>query len=150
VFQDDLPSISISRLRASGVIARETTEFVVKLGDVEQMVGVMERRFPNGGGWSRFVCPSCGWKVRMLRLLDGAVVCTRCCARRGAGFRVWLMSPRQRAERLSLKLRSMLETETSLRLKPVLWGKLERRKRLEAALKRCEYIVSQHQLRGMK
>jgi hypothetical protein len=36
----------------------------------------------------------------------------------------------------------MLESETSLRLKPVLWGKLERRKRLEAALARCEFIVS--------
>jgi hypothetical protein len=35
VFQDDLPSISISRLRATGVINPETTEFVVRLGDVE-------------------------------------------------------------------------------------------------------------------
>jgi hypothetical protein len=30
----------------------------------------------------------------------------------------------------------------SLRHKPHLWGKLERRKRHEAALARCEYIVS--------
>ena len=29
-----------------------------------------------------------------------------------------------------------------LRLKPVLWGTIERRKRLEAALRRAEYIVS--------
>ena len=30
----------------------------------------------------------------------------------------------------------------SLRLKPVLWGKMERRKRFEAALARCEFIVT--------
>jgi hypothetical protein len=36
----------------------------------------------------------------------------------------------------------MLETSVSLRLKPVLWGKLERRSRLEAVLARREYIVS--------
>jgi hypothetical protein len=67
-------------------------------------------------------------------------------ARRGAGWRVWLMSPLQRAERRILKLRAMLESETSLRLKPVLWGKMERRKRLEAALARAEFVVAQHQL----
>lgn len=75
-----------------------------------------------------------------------AVVCTDCCARRGAGWRVWLMSPLQRAERRILKLRAMLESETSLRLKPVLWGKMERRKRLEVALARAEFVVAQHQL----
>jgi hypothetical protein len=32
---------------------------------------------------------------------------------------------------------------SKIRLKPHLWGKLERRKRLEAALARCEFIVSQ-------
>jgi hypothetical protein len=36
----------------------------------------------------------------------------------------------------------MLESEVSLRLKPVLWGKLERRKRHEAALARAEFILS--------
>lgn len=141
VFQDDLPSVSISRLRALGVITSETTEFLVQLGDVEQTVGVTERRFPRGGGWSRFVCPSCGGNVRLLRLLDGAVLCARCCISRGAGCRAWPMSCRQRAEHRSRKLRTMLETPVSLRLKPVLWGKMERRSRLAAALARCEYII---------
>jgi hypothetical protein len=143
VFQDDLPCVSISRLRALGVITSETTEFLVQLGDVEQTVGVTERRFPRGGGWSLFVCPSCGGNVRLLRLLDGAVLCARCCISRGAGCRAWPMSRRQRAEHRIQKLRAMLETPVSLRLKPHLWGKLERRKRLEAALARCEFIVSQ-------
>ena len=44
----------------------------------------------------------------------------------------------------------MLETPTSLRLKPVLWGKLERRSRLEAALARCEFIVSQSRARSYR
>lgn len=142
VFQDDLPSISVSRLRALGVVTSETTEFVVRLGGVEQIVGVTERRFPNGGGWSRFICPSCGWKVRLLRLLDGAVLCAECCARRGAGWRAWPMSRRQRAERQIAKLKVMLETPVSLRLKPVLWGRMEKRARMESALARAEFVVS--------
>jgi hypothetical protein len=142
VFQDDLPSISISRLRATGLVSADMTEFVVRLGDVEQTIGVTARKFPCGGGWSSFVAPCCGRSVRLLRLLGGVVVCSRCCTRRGVRCRCEPMSVRQRAEHRIPKLRAMLESETSLRLKPVLWGTMERRKRLEAALRRAEYIVS--------
>jgi hypothetical protein len=142
VILDDLRIIAISRLRALGLVTAEMTEFVVRIGEVEQNVGVTLRRFPNGGSWSRFICPACGWKVRVLRLLDGAVLCTRCCIDRGASPRAWSMSVKQRAERQVVKLRAMLESTESLRLKPHLWGKLERRSRVEAALARCEYIVS--------
>ena len=41
-FTDDLPSISISRLRAEGVITPETKTFLVKLGDVEAVAAVRE------------------------------------------------------------------------------------------------------------
>ena len=51
------------------------------------------------------------------------------------------MSVRQRAEHRIPKLRAMLERTDSARLKPVLWGKMERRSRLEAALKRAEFVV---------
>jgi hypothetical protein len=142
VFQDDLPNVSISRLRATGAITAETTTFVVRLGGVERTVGVELRRFPGGGNWSRFVAPCCGWKVRMLRLLDGELVCARCCISRGAGCRAWPMSRKQRAERRAFKLQAMLESKTSLRLKPVLWGTMERRKRHEAALARAEFVIS--------
>jgi hypothetical protein len=142
VFQDDLPSISISRFRATGVIDAETTECVIKFGDFEQTVGVKARRFPNGGSWSLFCCPSCGRNARVLRLLAGAMVCCRCCTRRGVRFRCEPMSVRQRAEHRIPKLKAMLESETSLRLKPVLWGKLERRSRHEAALERARLIVA--------
>lgn len=140
---DDLRIIAISRLRALGIITAEMTEFVVRIGDVEQNIGLALRKFPNGGSWSQFVCPACGWKVRMLRLFDGALLCTRCCIRRGASPRTWSMSVKQRAERRIPRLRAMLESPTSLRLKPsTLWGTMERRKRHEAALARCEFILS--------
>jgi hypothetical protein len=40
----------------------------------------------------------------------------------------------------------MLESAVSLRLKPALWGKMERRSRLEAALARAEFILARHRL----
>jgi hypothetical protein len=51
------------------------------------------------------------------------------------------MSVRQRAEHRIPKLRAKLESVESLRLKPHLWGKMERRSRLEAALWRAEYVA---------
>jgi hypothetical protein len=142
---DDLPCISISRLRATGVITAETTEFVVKLDGVEQTVGVQLRKFPSGGSWSLFRCPSCSrGTARVLRLLDGALMCTRCCARRGVRNRCEPMGPKPRAEHRAPKLRAKLHSETSLRLKPVLWGTMERRSRLQAALQRAELIVRRH------
>ena len=146
-FADDLPAIKISRLRALDIITADTTEFLVRLGEVEQRVAVTLRKFPNQGSWSLFVCPACGRRAQVLRLLDGAVVCRHCCIRRGSRHRCELMGLRQRAEQRIPKLRAMLESPVPLRLKPsTLWGKLERRKRLEAALRRCEFIVGQHQL----
>ena len=80
----------------------------------------------------------------MLRLFDGALLCTRCCIRRGASPRIWSMSVKQRAERRIPRLRAMLESPTSLRLKPsTLWGKMERRSRMEAALREAEFHVAQ-------
>ena len=78
----------------------------------------------------------------MLKLFEGSVLCWRCCHRRGARYRAWTKGLMGRAELRIPRLKTLLETPVSLRLKPHLWGKLERRKRLEAALARCEYIVS--------
>jgi hypothetical protein len=52
------------------------------------------------------------------------------------------LGPRQRAELRIPKLKAKLESETSLRAKPGLWGTMARRKRHEAALARCEHIVA--------
>ena len=141
-YRDDLPTVSISPLRAQGVITPATTAFLVQLGHVEQNVSVHLRKFPSGGSWSWFGCPTCGKWVRTLRLLGDEIVCRDCCERRRVRHRACTMSVRQRAERRIPQLRAMLASKTQLRLKPsTLWGTMERRKRLEAALKRCEFVV---------
>ena len=53
LFQDDLPSISISRLRASGVVTSDTKSVDIVFGEgndgLRREVKVAHRRFPNGG-----------------------------------------------------------------------------------------------------
>lgn len=139
--RDDLPAVRVSRLRALDIITPTTKTFLVQLGRVEQIVGIDLLKFPNGGTWSLFICPTCGRRAQTLRLLGDEIVCRKCCERRRIQHRVWTLSVRQRAERRIPKLRAMLESKESLRLKPGLWGTMERRKRHEAALKRCEFIV---------
>jgi hypothetical protein len=67
LFQDDLASVSISRLRASGVVTSETTSVDVIFGEgndgLKREVKVVHRRFPSGGEWSFFVCPACKWRA---------------------------------------------------------------------------------------
>ena len=59
-YQDDLPAISVSRLRASGVISAEMTRATIGIADVEVEVGLRLVRFRNGNSWSFFLCPQCG------------------------------------------------------------------------------------------
>ena len=53
LFQDDLASVSISRLRASGVVTFDTKSVEIVFGEGEdglrREVKVVHRRFPNGG-----------------------------------------------------------------------------------------------------
>ena len=142
-FVDDLPVVSAARLRSLDLIGVETTEFVVHVGNVEQLVEVKLRKFPNGGSWSLFVCPTCGLSAKVLRALNGGLVCWRCCFRCGVRYRSEPAGRLARAERRISKLRAGLESTESLRLKPHLWGTMERRSRLEAALRKAEFIVAQ-------
>jgi hypothetical protein len=48
VFRDDLPTVSVSRLRAAGVISADAVSTFVRFDEVEFAVGVTHRRFPNG------------------------------------------------------------------------------------------------------
>jgi hypothetical protein len=59
----------------------------------------------------------------------------------GVRYRCEPTGLRQRAEQRIPKLRAMLQSEKSLRLKPRLYLKMERRVRLKAALKRAELLV---------
>jgi hypothetical protein len=125
-------------LRASGDIDADMARTTI--AGVEVVLDLV--KFANGGSWSFFRCPSCGRRARTLKLFEGSVLCWRCCHRCGARYRVRTSGLRGSAELRISRLRTMLETSVSLRLKPHLWGKLERRGRLEAALRRCEYIVA--------
>ena len=150
-YTDDLPAISISRLRAQGVVSAKTTEFTVRLGDVEAVVGVTHMAFPNGGGWSYFLCPCCGRKARTLRLLNGRLLRSRCFQARGVLYRAVPAGLRQRAALRIPKLRAMLESDKPLRLKPsTMRGKMERRERHEAALQRNLLILRRHDLAAFK
>jgi hypothetical protein len=126
------------------------TRTTIGLADVEVEVGLSLQKFPNGGSWSLFRCPSCGRKARTLRLLEGCVVCWRCCVSRGVRYRSEPMGARRRAEHRISKVRAMLESKESLRLKPHLWGKMERRSRLKAALARAEFVVAAHRLWSLR
>jgi hypothetical protein len=141
IYRDDLPSLSISRLRAQNVITPATMAFLVRLGPIEQNVSVYLRRFPNGGSWSFFGCPTCSRWVRTLRLLGDEIVCRSCLERRRIRWRAAAsLSRRQRAEHRIPKLKAMLESEAPLRLKPALeWSTMEKRLRLEATLRECEF-----------
>lgn len=131
--KDDLPAVRVSRLRALGIIRPDMREVAVKVADLERTVGLQHIHFPNGGGWSFFVCPQCGHRARTLRLTgDGRLACRRC-----DGLRY-------RCERYTRNDRSV----TIARLKRLLYGptqritphfnlSMDRRRRLEASLRRA-------------
>jgi hypothetical protein len=148
-FTDELPSISISRLRATGLVDEEMREFTVELGDVTAVIGLALVRFPNGGSWSFFLCPHCGRKARTLRSLNGAIICPQCLRARGVRPRGDPVGLSKRAALRIPKLIAMLESKESLRLKPVLYGTMERRARHEAALQRNLMILKRHDLAAL-
>jgi hypothetical protein len=115
LFQDDLPSVSISPMRASGVVTADMEWVVVAFGEGEdalkRRVGVTHHKFPSGGSWSFFVCPDCGRRARSLKL-NGRPMCRRCCLREGIGYRVSSGSTVERdAARMARlqKLRELLD-----------------------------------------
>ena len=78
---DELPGISVSRLRALGDITEAMNVVTVKLGEQEFTVGLSLFRWPNGESWSFFMCP-CGRRARILRLFEGGSLAA------GASWRV--------------------------------------------------------------
>ena len=87
---DDLPSVSVSRLRALGEITPEMKTTTVMFGDVGFAVALALFRWPNGGSWSFFLCP-CGRRARILRLYEGGLACRGCLKARGLRHRVELI-----------------------------------------------------------
>jgi hypothetical protein len=64
IFFDELVSVSVSRLRASGAIRLEDRHGIIAFGDKQKLVGVAHTKFPNGGSWSFFICPRCGGRKK--------------------------------------------------------------------------------------
>jgi hypothetical protein len=143
-FQNALPaSSSISTLRGLGIVNRNTKSVVIAFGEGDDAlwreVHVTHRRFPNGGGWSFFTCPLCDRRARVLKVHDGAVMCWRCCAARGARYRSASGSPDERdAARIARlqKLRELLDGGPA-RLHPRPGRTLDRRRELTISLRRA-------------
>jgi hypothetical protein len=146
LFQDDLPAApSISWMRASGLVTADVRSVVVAFGEGENAlkreVGITHYDFSNGGGWSFFVCPTCGRPARVLKLHERPM-CRRCLLREGIKYRVAGGSPAERAaarakriEKLDAQLRG-----DPARLKPRPGRTLDRRGRLEASLQRARIV----------
>jgi hypothetical protein len=108
--QDDCPSVSVSRLRALGEVREDMARVRVTIAGVSREVGLWHLRFPNGGGWSFFLCPSCGRRARVLRLFE-KIACWRC-TRPGSSsprlpWRIELGDRAQRIEQLRQRLRGV-------------------------------------------
>ena len=105
--QDDCPSVSVSRLRALGEVTEDMSRVRVTIAGVSREVGLWHMRFPNSGGWSFFLCPSCGRRARILRLYE-KIACRRC-TRPGPSspplpWRIDLVDRSQQIERLRERL----------------------------------------------
>jgi hypothetical protein len=143
-FQDALPtSPSVSRLRALGVVDRNTKSILISFGEgddaLRREIRITHRQFPNGGSWSFFTCPQCERCARVLKLHDGAVMCWRCCAARGVRYRSASGSPVERdvAQMARLqKLRELLDG-VQARLHPRPGRSLDRRRELTISLRRA-------------
>jgi hypothetical protein len=150
IFRDDLPSVKVSPLRASGVIAADAASTFIRFGELEFSVGVTPLKFPNGGSWSFFACPQCSRRARRLWLLEGRPACRRCCGDRGVGLRAWPMNVRQRAEVSVPKLIARLSAGKSERLHPRPGRGLERRAQLENSLRLAQLVLKRHRFKGVK
>jgi hypothetical protein len=103
--QDDCPSITVSQLRTLGAVTEDMASVRVTIGEVSREVRLSHRRFPNGGGWSFFLCPSCGRRARVLKLFE-RIACWRCTKFEGKPLphRVQLGDRSQRIKRLRQRL----------------------------------------------
>jgi hypothetical protein len=114
-------------------VITEDSEFVtLAFDEFKPTVRVTHIRFPNGGSWSYFLCPSCARVAMTLRLYDGRLVCRSC---DGLIAACQDHSRRGKEERIA-------------RLEARLAGKCSSRRRLEHSLKRARAVVRREALRG--
>jgi hypothetical protein len=143
-FFDEVLSVSVSRLRATGVIRLEDQWALIPFGEQTKLIGVAHTKFPNGGSWSYFRCPKCGARSRKLRLVDDAPRCRlsleKLCVRNGAAYGFGRTERLRERDRRVDRLQAMLEGGP-MRFQPVPpnWGdrRLDRRNHLTVALQRA-------------
>jgi hypothetical protein len=137
-----------SRLRALGDITAKAKTATVKFDDMEFVVALSLRRFPNGGSWSFFLCP-CGRRARILRLFEGGLACSQCVVARGLRPRVQLIRTERRAAYHAPRILARLNATTPARIHPRPGRMLDRRANLEAKLRRSpivarEFAIDEH------
>jgi hypothetical protein len=87
IFFDELVSVGVSRLKATGAIKLEDRQAVIPFGEQTKLIGVAHTVFWNGGSWSYFRCPKCGGRSKKLWLVDDAPRCRRCLEKLGVRYR---------------------------------------------------------------
>ena len=144
IFFDELVSVAVSRLKATGAIRLEDRHGIIAFGDKQKLVGVAHTKFPNGGSWSYFRLPemrSQGKKALARRRRTTLQALPRK-ARRALprGLRLRPTERLRERDRRVDRLQAMLEGGP-MRFKPVPpnWGnrRVDRRNRLTAALQRA-------------
>jgi hypothetical protein len=153
VFFDELVSLGVSRLRATGAIRLEDRQILIPFGGRTKLIGVAHTVFKNGGSWSYFRCPKCGGRKKKLWLVDDAPRCLSCCRFLGVRYRSAYAFGRterlRERDRRVDRLQAMLEGGP-LRLKPVPanWRnrRLDRVARLTWALRRARIVTRLPQL----
>ena len=144
IFFDELVSVGVSRLRATGAIRLDDQHGIIAFGDKQKLVGLTHTVFKNGGSWSYFLCPKCGGRARKLWLVDDALRCRLCLEKLGvrnrAAYGFGRTERLRERDRRVDRLQAMLEGGP-MRFKPVPpnWGdrRIDRRNRLTAALQRA-------------
>jgi hypothetical protein len=128
-FFDEFASVRVSRLRATGVIDPAKSQAVIPFPNgTTKLIGTGHVHFPNGGGYSYFVCPKCAKLAGVLYLIDDALLCVRCCAAMAIAYRTRMgfgRSERRHARDKALdQLIAKVETNKPLRFKPApaSWG----------------------------
>jgi hypothetical protein len=158
IFFDELVSVGVSRLRATGAIRLEDRQALIPFGEQNKLIGVAHTIFWNGGSWSYFRCPKCGARSKKLWLVDDAPRCRLCLEKLGvrnrAAYGFGRTERLRERDRRVDRLEAMLEGGP-MRFNPVPpnWGnrRLDRRNRLTWALQRARIaarlaqIAYQHQ-----
>ena len=131
-----------ARFFAGEIVFRPPTRMVIRTIAGGCDVSVVLQKFPNGGSWSLFICPECGRRARLIRLVGERFVCRRwtcaglryCCEQHDKGPRI---------ERLRARLAG-----GPARLHPRPGRVLDRRDRLEVSLQQAIVRERRERVKG--